>query len=179
MHRAAAEVDGLVDGLQRPLGVGPRHAGHPDQPLVGLAEGGDGAVVGVGTAIEEVEVFALVLRGRERREHQLAVEAQQVEGPTALGRVEGAQCVPALGLHQRALEGSRRLGIATPLGGGLHRLVGQRPRATKLKRTQPFSCRRVGELLQPVGQLHQVAVRVVEHASFCVRHLGLLALRLC
>ena len=67
------------------------------------------------------------LRRGEGGEHELAVEAQQVEGPAALAGVEGAQRAPALGVEQAVLQLGPGLAVVTAGGRLGHGLLGQAP----------------------------------------------------
>ena len=84
-QRPAAEVEGLACEVGRALEVGERHVPDREQAAVDRAELDDGAVVGAGEAVGDVEVVAVLdslqrLVG-ERVEHQLAGERRAGRAP--------------------------------------------------------------------------------------------------
>jgi hypothetical protein len=122
-------------------------------------------------AVQQLGVVTEELVRRERREHELLVEPEQVEGVAAFVRVERAVGVPALAgeqprfdVVQGDLTGPAPVGLA-------HRLLRHRAGGTEVQRTDPFTQIGIGVGDQPVGRLHDVAVGVVVHAAFGVRHL--------
>ena len=126
--------------------------------------------MGTRASVEQLGVVAGELRRRERAEHELAVEAQEVEGSASFRGIEGPQRVPALGLHQRAFELDCRLLVAAACLGVYHRLLGHRARAAKVEGTDPVAELGVGIADEPVGRLHQMAVGVEVRASLGVGH---------
>jgi hypothetical protein len=110
------------------------------------------------------------LRRGERGEDQLALEAQQVERPAALGRIEGAQRVPALEVHELALELGQRGVVELALLGLVQGVVGQLPGRPQVEPTEPVAELGLDVALEPVVELHDVAVGVVEGAPLGVRH---------
>ena len=100
LHGAATELDGARHRGHRSLGIRPWDVGYSDEPAVSLAEGGHSPVVGGRSAVEKIEIVAEELGRREGGEHQLPLEAENVQCPAPLRWVEGPQGVPALRLHQ-------------------------------------------------------------------------------
>ena len=123
-----------------------------------------------GAAVHEIEVVGHELRTCERAEHELGVEAEEIEGPAPLGRVEGAERAPALGLHDVGLEFRGGVEVVAAHLGGAHGLVGESTRAAQVEGADVLAHVGVGVLHEPVAELHQVAVGVVVGPAFCVRH---------
>jgi hypothetical protein len=122
-------------------------------------------------------VAAEELGGGERGEHELAVEAEQVEGAAPLVGVERPEGAPALGVEQAVLEGGAG-GLVPGAGGGvLDRPGGELPRGAELQVAHPAPELVVDVAVEPVGQLHDVAVRVVVRAALGVGHRALLLRR--
>jgi hypothetical protein len=135
-----------------------------------VAEVDHRAVVRARTAVQQVEIVACELHGRERAEHELRFEAEQVERAAAFAGVERAQRAPALRAHDVVFECGRRIGIVASCLGPAHRFFGERARAAEIQRPQPLAHIRVRVLHQPVVQFHQVTVCVVVRAALCVHH---------
>ena len=123
-------------------------------------------------AVEQLEVVAGELRGRECGEHELRVEAEQVEHAAALCGVEGAERMPALGGHEALLDRVRGYFVAAALLGPLDGVAGELAGAAETEWTDAIADRRVGELGQPAGQLHEVTVGVEKAPTGCVRQRG-------
>ena len=167
---AAPHLDRLARRRHGPFGDVEGHEADADEAGIVAAGLGDRSVVGAGAAVEKIRIVADELRRRERREHQLPLEPEQVEGPAALGRIEGAEGAPSL-RRQQVLFGRLGRRRVAPAGVGPgHRLVGQPAGAAQVHRPQPVTDARIGVAHQPVARLHQVAVGVVEDAPFGVRH---------
>jgi hypothetical protein len=170
VDRGAAQVDRLGHQRDGAVGVGQRHERHREQAGVVLAEGGHRPVVGGAAGVEEVLVATHEHGGGERGEHQLALDAEQVEDPAPLGGVEGAHGAPALVDQQPLLRlGSRRIVVATAVGGGGGG-VEHRREALHAPTPQPLAHRFLDERVEEPGQLHQVAVRVQRRAIAGVAH---------
>ena len=169
-HRAAAAVDRLGDERAGRLGVEPRHLRDRDEAGVGGAEVGDRAVVRAGAADDEVGITPEELRRRERGEDQLAREPEEVERATALRRVERTERVPALLGEQLGLQAGGRGGVAAALLGACDGLLGERPGTAQLELADARTHVGVGVARQPVGQLHQMAVGVVDDPILDVGH---------
>ena len=148
-----------------------RDEGHGQQPLVLRAEVDDAPVQRpVAGPADLAVIVAGELGHGERGEHELAVEAQQIEGPAALAGVERAQGAPALGVHEPVLELGAG-GAVDLAGGGLgDGLLGQAPGPAELQAPDAVPHLLLDVAAQPVGQLHDVAVGVVVRASLGVRH---------
>ena len=84
--RAAAHRDRFLGRLTRELGIGEGDEADGDQPAVLAAELDHRAVVRTRAAVEQFEVVRLELGRRERAEHELRLEAEQVEGAAAFRR---------------------------------------------------------------------------------------------
>ena len=128
-----------------------------------------------GSAVQQFEIVAGELRRREGGEHELGVEAEQVERPTPLGGVEGAEAMPALGAHHVDVGGVERVGRRSP---GLRpgdRVLRQRARAAELEWTDPFTDAGLGVRGEPARQLHQMAVGVEVAATGGVHHPAIVA----
>jgi hypothetical protein len=125
-HGAAPEGDRLVGRGGGAFGDVERDEADGDQPVVIAAEVGDGAVVRGGAAVQEVRVAVEELRRRERAEHELPFEAEEVEGVAALGRIERAQRTPTFARHELGIGVRVGLRVGAPGVGTGDRLVGQR-----------------------------------------------------
>ncbi len=126
--------------------------------------------MGARAAVDELGVVAEELRRRERAEHELAVEPEEIEGAGALDRVERAERRPSLVVQHVGFERghSRRVGGA--LLGVADGVVGELARGSQIEGTDPVADVGVGVLDEEVRQLHDVAVGVVERASLRVGH---------
>ena len=98
------------------------------------------------------------------------MEAEQVEGVAALGRVERAVGMPSLTRQQALLDGVELDRTRPAFVGLAHGFVGQRPRAAQVQRTNAFSQIRIGVGHEPVRRFHEVAVGVVVHTAFGIGH---------
>ena len=117
-----------------------------------------------------VEVPSGEQGGGEGREDQLAFEPEQVEHPAPLLAVEATHGRPALVGHQPLL-GLGRLGrIGAPAGGQVDRTVEHGLQRLHAVAAQPVALGGIDEVVEEVGQLHHVAVRVEHDASSCVGH---------
>jgi hypothetical protein len=95
-HGPAAELERLVEGGERPIGVVQREEADGQEAAVVAAERRDHAVVGGGPAVDGVEVVGEREQPeRERGEHELRREAELVECPAALGGVHRTDRHPA------------------------------------------------------------------------------------
>ncbi len=121
-------------------------------------------------AVDEVGVVTEELCRRERAEDELAVEAQEIEGAGALDRIERSECRPALVVQHVGLERSARRRVDRAGLGVAHRVVGELARGAQVERAEAITDVGVGVLHEPVRQLHDVAVGVVERASLRVGH---------
>ncbi len=172
VDRGGPEVEGLAQHRHGAIGIDEGHVRDGKQPLVVLAEVDDRMVVGGATRVEQVFVLADELCGREGGEHQLAVEAEEVEHVAALLRVERADRAPALVLPQPLLGFGSGGGIG---GACLRRLRGAvEHRLEHAHRAAAELVDHVGlhEGLEEPGQLHQVAVGVEDRAAVGVGHLS-------
>ena len=179
--RSPAAVDGTITAAQpasiasvrdrdRARRVDERDEPDREQPVVGGAELRHGAVLRRAAGVEAVGVAPGEHRGGERREHELALEAEQVEGATALVGIERAERVPAL-VREQPLLGGRRAS-PDPSGG---RWPGPWPSraAARTRRRHRGACgpvRGVEVLVEEVGQLHHVAVGVEDPPVAGVGH---------
>ena len=170
LDRGAAQLERGVELLLRERDVGEREEADRQQARVGRAEVRHGAVERAGPAVEELEVLATELRRGERREHELLLEAEEIERATALARVHRTERVPTLRAHQRALELRGRVGVAASSLGVGERLLGERTRTAEGQRADAITNTGIGVALEPVRRLHQMAVGVEAHATRCVRH---------
>jgi hypothetical protein len=159
-----ARVERLVEHRLRSFGRRPLCLAHGHEPRVGGAELRYRAVVCPEATVDEFAVVAEVLRGSEGREHQLAVEPEQVERSAALGGIERAEGVPALLRQELGLQRQRSRLIAATRLRSAHRVIGHRPRAPEVERTDPVTNGGIGIARKPVRQLHDVAVGVVDLA---------------
>jgi hypothetical protein len=167
--RGGAALDRLGGERHRPSGVDQRHVGDAQQAGVTRAEGVDGAVLRGRAGVEALRVATGVQRAGEGREHQLTVDAHQVERARALGDVEGAHRVPALVLPQPLLGGGRLPRIA-PAGFVLREgVVEDRLHPVEGAEAEQLPLVVFDEAVEEVRQLHHMAVGV-EHDAVCDRH---------
>jgi hypothetical protein len=124
-------------------------------------------------AVQEVEVAPGELRGGERREHELRRESQLVHHERPLRRIERTDCTPTLRAQQLLGVGVDRGHSPGSTARGLFDgSVGERPGATEGERPQRIGGRGVGELLEPTGKFHHMAVGVEDDTVTYVRHAG-------
>ena len=126
--------------------------------------------MGTGAAVDEVGVVTQELRRRKRAEDELAIEAEEIEGASALDRIEGSERRPSLVVQHVGLEGSAgrrvdRTGLRVA-----HRVVGELAGGAQIQRAEAITDVGIRVLHEPVRQLHDVAVGVVERASLRVGH---------
>ena len=153
--------DGQADGATR---VDQRYERHREQALVLCAEVGHGLVLRRAARIETVLVLASEPRRGEGGEHQLAVDAEEIQHPAPLHRIEGAHSVPTLVVHEALLGQFRHIGVRTPPL-GLGNRIGQHGGKLVARRiAQPILELRVDEVVQEIGQLHHMAVSVEDAA---------------
>ena len=167
---ARTEVQCLLDGPMGQRRIQPERLGHRHEAIVIGAERGHGSVVGLEPSGDQFDVAPGELPGREGGEHQLALEAEQVEGPAALPGVEGTEARPSLRVHEAGFGPQGATRVVAPGRGRLDRLDSQGPGAPQGERSDPLADTRGRELLDPVRQLHDVAVGVVVGTAFGVRH---------
>jgi pimeloyl-ACP methyl ester carboxylesterase len=123
-----------------------------------------------GPAVKQCEVVGRELRGCERAEHELRVEAQQVECARSFRRIERAERVPAFRRHHVGFELVRGVLVAAACFRLPHRLGRECPRAAEVQGTDAVAHVRIGVLREPIRQLHQVTVGVVEDPTFGIGH---------
>ena len=163
-HRGASGLDRFdrqIDGTTR---VDQRDERHGEQPLVLRAEVGHGLVLRRAAGVEAVLVLAGEPRSGEGGEHELPIDAEEVEHPAPLRRIEGAHGVPTLVLQETLLGQFLRFGVRMPrlgLGNGIGEHSGE---AVARHVAQPVLELRVDEVVEEVSQLHHMAVGV-EDAS--------------
>ena len=126
--------------------------------------------MGPRAAVHEVGVVAEELGRCERAEHELAVEAEEIESTGALDRIERTERRPSLVMQHIGLEGGSGRGINRPRLGVAHCVVRELARRPEVERSDAIADVGIGELHEPVGQLHDVAVGVVVRAALCVDH---------
>ena len=168
--RAAAHLHRLRGRAACEFGIGERHVPDGDQPRVVVAEVDHRAVVRAGPAVQQLDVVARELHRRERAEHELRVEAEEVERAAAFAGIERAECAPTFRAHQVVFERGRRGRIAAARFGAAHCFFGEGTRPAEIQRPQPLAHGGVGVLHQPVVQFHQVTVGVVVRAALGVHH---------
>src|SRR5581483_673278 len=156
--RAAAEADRLSRLLERARGITPGHEADRDQPPVVRAEVRYRPVVGPRPPVEQVGVAARELRRGEGAEDELLRDAEQIERAAALLRIERAERIPALGIHQAVFERPRSLGIAAPRCGSGDGALGESTRAAERERAKAIAEPGIRVLDEPIGELHEMAV---------------------
>ena len=177
MNRGAAELDRVVDRLFGQLRDLQRYEADPEQPLIVRAEIRDRPVVRARAAVDDLEVDFVAaedaeeLRHREGREHQLALEAQQVERAASFRRIERAERLPSFGGHQIRFELRHGFSIEAAIGGVGDRAIREPAGGAEIERGQPLAHLGVGVRNQPVAGFHQMAVGVVIGPAFRVWHL--------
>ncbi len=185
-QRRGAGVDRLGGHCLRSVEVGERDVTGGQQPGIDRAELDHPPVMCPGCAVGQVEVGAVlpvveaaVVKGVE---HQLAGEAQEVEGPRPIVGDERAGCGEVLSGHHLGLL-IRAVPIGRmPLGQPFERLpkvallirrvpgLAQLVAARIAQRLDPAANFRVGVVTEPRRCLHDVRVRVVDHPRVVVRH---------
>ena len=101
----------------------------------------------------------------EGRKDQLGVDLEGIEDAGAHLGIEGPGGHPSLGALQD-LGTDRLVPVGLPeVGQAGHQLCGARPGAVQPQRGEPVADTLVGELAQPLGRLHEMAVGV-EDCSF-------------
>ena len=131
------------------------------QPGVGRAEGGHRPVEGLRAAVEHARILAPgeVDQG-EGRKDQLGVDPQGIEDAGAHLGIEGPGGHPALGALQD-LGTDLEVPVGLPeVGQAGHQLRGARPGAVQPQGGEPVADALVGELTQPLGRLHEMAVGI-------------------
>ena len=155
------QVEGLQDRCERRRRVGPERLGDGDEPFVVGTEVDHGPVVGAEPAEGESRspptnwVGANVEKTSWRSNPSRSRARLRVTGSNAPERA------PALRGHEGRLGGTRPSRVVTTRRRIRHRPLGQRTRAAEVQRPKAFADAGVGVRLQPIGQLHEVAVRVV------------------
>ena len=175
--RAAAEPHRLFGFRDGACGISPGDHCDGNEARVAGAEVGHGAVVRARAAVEQLVVGAGELRRREGAEDELPVDAEEIERAAAFRGIEGAERRPALGVHQRVFKPSRGIAIATAARRIGDRLLGELTCGTERERANALANRRVGVLRQPVAELHDVAIGIVEDTAFGVGHGNLVTQR--
>jgi hypothetical protein len=128
--------------------------------------------VGTRDAVGEIEVVTVLEAVhepvQEGVEHELALDAEQVECARAVLLEEGARRRPVLAQHQlvRVAGAVRRVGVL--LAHLLDQRLLARPGGGEVKRRDALAELRIGERKQPVRRLHDVGIGVVNDASFDV-----------
>ena len=169
---ARAHVEGFDHRRQGRLGTGPERLGDRDEAWIVGAEVDHRAVVRTEPAQHHLGLLAQELGGRERREHQLAVEAEQVQRSAPFGRIEGTEGAPTLGRQEVRLCVASPRRVVPACRRVAHGPLGHAAGPAEVERTQPFSHPRIGVGLQPVRELHQMAVRVVARSRHVRLGLG-------
>jgi len=168
-----AQGDRLPPGLRGAVEIHQRHIGGGQEATVDGAEVGHHPVVGLGGGVAEVEGSALVepeVAKAEGGEHQLAGEAQQVEGLGSVGAAEGAQGLVVLaqqdvvvlagaegGIVVLAPRGRRPPPVADLVMVDRQVVVGRQHLAIEIG-------------IEAVLELHQVGVGVVDDAILHIGH---------
>jgi hypothetical protein len=169
-HRLATDIDGVGHRLGRARRIDQRDEGDRQEAGVVLAEVGDSPVLGGSAGVEAVDVAPAEHGGRERGEHQLGVEAEQVEHLAALLGVEGTHRRPALVLQQPLLGQGRLRRVGSALlvaaNGGLEDGL-ERLHALP---AQPRRLALLDERVEEIGQLHDVAVGIEDAPALGVGH---------
>ena len=168
-------LDEVVERGDCELGLVERQGGDPQEALILCAEVRHGPVVCARCGIAKLERLAVEARaGGKRRENELAVKAQLIERLLALLPVEGAQRLVALGPGDEI--GTQRHHLGDAFGILPRALAGcfetLQAAAATLKRDSGKLIAEfgVGEVLEEVRLLHDVAIGIVERASLGVRH---------
>ena len=173
-QRLAAHGEGLVGHGRGPLEVGEGEVTDGEQARVDGAEVDHGPVVGASEAVGVVEVARVLdplqFLVRERVEHQLAGEAEDVKGPAAVLADERAGGPPVLAQHDLGLVAGAVVGVAVQVGGLVDERVLARLHGGHEQRLHAVAHPGVGVVDEPGRRLHQVGVGVVDGATFRVRH---------
>src|SRR6266542_3280041 len=169
-HRRAAVVDRLRRQRHGARRLDQGHERDRVQPCITRAELDHGAVLRRAPRVQAVDIAPGEHRRGERREHQLTLEAEQVERTGPLDGIERPQRQPPLLLEQPLLRlgGGRRV---RPAGGGArHRGLEQRRERVHGASPEPVALVRIDVLVEEVRQLHDVTVGVEDLAVAGVRH---------
>ena len=138
--------------------------------MVTAAEVGHSPVEGGQPPLDDLGVVTGELGRREGGEDQLAPEAQEVKGTTPFRRVEGPEPRPTLRCKEVLLGLLGSFGIVASCRGLGHGLVSESARSAQVERPEAIADIRIGVGLQPVGEFHDVAVRVIDDAPLNVSH---------
>ena len=103
-------------------------------------------------------------------EDELLLEAEKVERAAALGRIERTEGMPTLRGHEVRLERLSRCGVAATCLSIGDRLFGEASCSAQIERANAVADLGIGVLEKPVAEFHQVAIGIVEGATFSVRH---------
>jgi len=120
--------------------------------------------------VQPVDVASSEHRRGEGGEHQLGLEAEQVQDTAPLLWIEAAHGVPALVRQQPLLCQGRLGGVRSALLGSGDSALEHRRQRVHPATTEPVPLVGVDEAVEEIGQLHDVAVSVEDGPLAGVRH---------
>ena len=165
-HRAQSQFERVFHFSCRHLRIVQRQQCHADQPVVAGTELGHAPVVCPGCPVAHVEIGPGIERhaDAERGEDELSGKPEQVQGRGAFCRVEGAQCLVALGPRDQVVSQSRQLRDGLGRVGASSRcelhVVGETPAIGEVNVGDAIPDAGVRMYPQKVRQLHEVAVGI-------------------
>ncbi len=174
-HGAETELVGVGNLTHRDLGIVQGNHRDADEPFIGVAEFSHRTIVCPGRGEAYLQRFRLEDQPRaERREHDLTLKTEQVQGGTTFVPAGSAKGVMPFRPARQAITKGRKLGddlgrMPPPVDSLAHVELAAR---IELGKTVAHARIRVGG--EKVRQLHQVAVGVVDQSPVGVAHVGLL-----
>ena len=168
----AAEFDGFARRRRSALEILQRYVAGRQQAPVDAAEIRHHPVVRLRGGVAELDIVALVeaeIAEAERREHELAGEAQEVERARPVLRQEGAERLVVLAQQDVLIRAGaeRRIGL---LGARLVDQIGLQLGAIGGQIVEALQEARLEEGVQAIRHFHQVGIRVVDDPILRVWH---------
>jgi hypothetical protein len=168
-HCLATDVDRGGDLVRGALWFYERNVGDREETWIRSAEVRDCLVLRGRTGIEPAGLAAGEHRRGECREHELAVEAEQVERATPLRGVEGTHGHPALVLQQPLFGLGRLCRIRASLVRSPNGAIEHRLHRFHAAPPQLISILGIDEVVEEVGELHDVTISVENSPTRGVR----------